>query len=108
MRLAVSCASGIHWRRLRYLDPADERIDWWSEWDRLLDERGHRLVRCSYPAAVDSGEFWIATVDSFVYPKPTTHAVVMKGRKLHYDSAQKKRKRAPTALRSNPMLILPT
>lgn len=107
MRLAVSCASGIHWRRLRFIDPSDDNVAFWYEWDRLLAERGHRLVRTTRHAAEDSGHFWIATVDSFVFPRPTTHVIVMKGDRLHYDSAQKKRKRAPTVLRTNPMLILP-
>lgn len=107
MRLAVSCASGIHWRRLRFFDPADQNVEWWDEWDKLLAERGHRIYRTTRKAAEASGKFWIATVDSFVYPKPVTHCIVMKGGRLHYDSAQKKRKRAPTVLRANPMLILP-
>lgn len=107
MRLAVSCASGIHWRRLRFLDPEDYTISWWAEWDKLLAERGHRIHRTTRGEAEASGKFWIATVDSFVYPKPTTHCIVMKGKNLHYDSAEKKRQRAPFNLRANPMLILP-
>lgn len=107
MRLAVSCASGIHWRRLRYFDPIDYSISWWDEWDKLLAERGFAIRRVTREVAEASGEFWIATVDSFVYPKPTTHCVVMHGSRLHYDSAAKKRKRAPTVLRANPMLVLP-
>lgn len=107
MRLAVSCASGIHWRRLRFIDPADWDIDFWGEWQRLLDERGHHIQWASREGAEASGMFWIATVSSFVYPKPITHNVVMKGSKLYYDSALKKRKRAPTELRANPMLIVP-
>lgn len=107
MRLAVSCASGIHWRRLRFIDPADWNVAFWKEWETLLWERGHRIHRTTRESAEASGKFWIATVDSFVYPKPTTHCVVMQGGKLHYDSAAKKRKRAPTILRANPMLILP-
>lgn len=107
MRLAVSCASGIHWRRLRFIDPADWDVDFWGEWQTLLWERGHRIQRASREEAEASGKFWIATVASFVYPPPTPHCIVMQGGKLHYDPALKKRKRAPTALRSNPMLILP-
>lgn len=108
MRLAVSCASGIHWRRLRFIDPrCDSNADFWTAWERLLAERGHWIQRCERAEAEASGHYWIATVDSFVFPKPTTHVIVMKGGKLHYDSGRKKRKRAPTVLRSNPMLILP-
>lgn len=107
MRLAVSCASGIHWRRLRFIDPRDDGISFWGEWDWLLSERGHYIQRCSREEAEASGHYWIATVDSYVYPKPVTHVVVMKGNKLHYDSGRKKRQRAPRTLRSNPMLILP-
>src|SRR3954469_14933846 len=84
MRLAVSCASGIHYRRLRFLDPDDYGIDWWSEWDKLLAERGFKFVRMTRSAAEASGHYWLAPVDSFVYPKPVTHVVVMKGTKLHY------------------------
>lgn len=105
MRLAVSCASGIHWRRLRFFDPADQCVNWWREWDILLAERGYRIDRVTREQAEASGEFWIATVDSFVYPKPVTHVIVMKGKRLHYDSAQIKRQRAPRVLRANPMLI---
>jgi hypothetical protein len=105
MRLAVSCASGIHWRRLRFFDPADHNVNWWREWDTLLTERGYRIDRMTREQAEASGEFWLATVDSFVYPKPITHVVVMKGKRLHYDSAQIKRQRAPRVLRANPMLI---
>jgi len=105
MRLAVSCATGIHWRRLRFFDPADMGINWWAEWDKLLQERGFRIDRMTREDAEATGEFWLATVDSFVYPKPITHVVVMKGSRLHYDSAQIKRQRAPRVLRSNPMLI---
>lgn len=107
MRLAVSCASGIHWRRLRFLDPDDYSINWWGEWERLLNERGFTLKQTSRAAAERWGGYWLATVDSFVYPKPITHVIVMKGKKLHYDSAQVKRRRAPTALRANPLVILP-
>lgn len=107
MRLAVSCASGIHWRRLRFIDPADCGVAFWHEWEILLEERGHRIHRTTRKAAEASGKFWIATVDSFVYSKPSTHVVVMHGKKLYYDSAEKKRQRAPFNLRSNPMLILP-
>lgn len=106
MRLAVSCASGIHWRRLRFIDPTDDKIHFWGEWHELLHERGLMFVRMGRKEAEESGDYWIATVDSFVYPKPDTHVVVMKGNKLHYDSAQKKRKRAPTVLRGNPLLIV--
>lgn len=107
MRLTVSCASGIHWRRLRFFDPADYNIDWWGEWDKLLAERGFKLVRATRLDAEQSGRYWLAAVDSFVYPKPITHVVVMKGKKLHYDSAQIKRKRAPTVLRGNPLMVVP-
>lgn len=107
MRLAVSCASGIHWRRLRFLDPDDYSINWWEEWYKLLAERGHFIRLMSRQEAEEWGGYWIATVDSFVYPKPITHCIVMKGKKLHYDSAQIKRRRAPTKLRANPMAVLP-
>lgn len=106
MRLAVSCASGIHWRRLRFIDPNDYSINFAHEWDVLLWERGHYIQRASRAEAEASGHFWIATVDSFTIPG-ANHALVMKGDKLYYDSAQIKRKRAPTALRANPELVLP-
>lgn len=107
MRLAVSCVSGIHWRRLRFIDPADYSIPFWTEWEKLLKEREFVLKQTTRAAAERWGGYWIATVDSFVYPKPVTHVVVMKGKKLHYDSAQIKRKRAPTKLRANPLVVFP-
>jgi hypothetical protein len=107
MRLAVSCVTGIHWRRLRFIDPEDYSINFWVSWQELLGERGFILKHTTRRAAEDSGDLWIATVDSFVYPKPVTHVVVMKGKKLHYDSAQIKRKRAPTKLRANPIVVVP-
>src|SRR5512146_851296 len=96
MRLAVSCASGIHWRRLRFIDPDDYSINYWQEWDRLLAERDHRIMRATRAEAETSGRFWIACVDSFTLPSPAKHAIVMLGKKLYYDPAQIKRKRAPT------------
>lgn len=107
MRLAVSCVSGIHWRRLRFIDPADYKVAFWREWEKLLWERGFVLKHTTREAAEKWGGLWIATVDSFVYPKPVTHVVVMQGDKLYYDSAQIKRRRAPTKLRANPILVLP-
>lgn len=107
MRLAISCVSGIHWRRLRFIDPNDYSIAFWAEWEKLLNERGFTLKHTTRAAAERWGGFWIATVDSFVYPKPVKHVVVMKGKNLYYDSAQVKRKRAPTKLRANPLVVFP-
>jgi hypothetical protein len=106
MRLAISCVTGIHWRRLRFLDPNDYSINWWEEWDKLLRERGFHMYRTTRAEAEEWGGFWIAGVDSYVYPGKI-HSVVMKGKKLHYDSGQVKRKRAPTKLRDNPLVCVP-
>jgi hypothetical protein len=102
LRLAFSCATGVHWRRLRFIDCDN----FWPEWQKLARERGFNLELMTRNDAEHTtrAAFWIATVPSFSYPSPCTHAVVMKGSKLYYDSGRIKRKRAPTKLCANPIV----
>lgn len=105
LRLAFSCATGVHWRRLRRI----EGPNFWEEWKVLAEERGFELRLATRHDAehTTNWPFWIATVPSFSYPAPATHAIVMRGSKLYYDSGAIKRKRAPTKLCANPIVPIP-
>lgn len=115
MRLAFSCVTGIHPRRLRYISPEGEKF--WKEWRALALQRGYRLKRvfnveydplhglpdapvapCGpWPFADD--ELWIAGVPSFIH-YGGAHAVVMRGQQLYYDCSDVPRKRRPTRIES--------
>lgn len=115
MRLAFSCVTGIHPRRLRYISPEGEKF--WKEWRALALQCGYRLKRvfnveydplhglpnapvapCGpWPFADD--ELWIAGVPSFIH-YGDAHAVVMRGQQLYYDCSDVPRSRRPTRIES--------
>lgn len=120
MRMAFSCVTGIHPRRLRYLRPDDYPTGqaFWRDWRALAREKGFRLVRAfnsegaplrgrhgggnvapggPWPFADD--ELWIAGVPSF-HHYDGLHAVVMLGQQLHYDPSDLPRSRRPTRIES--------
>lgn len=114
MRMAFSCVTGIHPRRLRYIDPnaANEtRWHFWRNWRALAREHGWKLTRMfnfeyapleagpggPWPAKDD--ELWIAGVPSFIC-RGEAHAVVMCGQQLHFDSSDSPRRRRPTRIDS--------
>lgn len=107
LRLAYSAVTGIHPRRLRFIDPESPRVDFWREWEQLSYERGFRWLRCTREFAEEDPErLWIAVVPSMVNPHGT-HAIAMKGAKLYYDPGAIKRSRRPTKLAANPILPTP-
>ncbi len=108
MRQAVACVIGEHPIRLPYIDPYDDTIDFWLEWQKVCVRHNFLLGFADRETAEDSGHLWIATVPSLQLPKPATHAIVMRRNKLHFDSAQHRpRKRAPTKLCANPLVAVP-
>lgn len=105
-RMCFSCITGVHPRRLRYIDPSDERVPFWDDWRELAVEKGFLLTLMfsaeysdplherggPWPFAND--ELWMAGVPSKL-TRGGHHAVVMRGQELHYDCCDEPRVRRP-------------
>lgn len=112
-RAAFSCVTGVHPRRLRYIEPAAEQSDkeFWDAWRLLAYERGFSLEllgnyqgqplgrQHAAPWPFGDDEFWIRQVQSY-FADDWEHAVVMRGQKLHYDCSHRPRVRRPSRINS--------
>lgn len=111
MRQAFCCAAGLHPIRVNWIDPDDDDVDFWGEWEREFERCGFRLQRTTIARAEASGLFWIAGVPS-LRRRSRSHAIVMRGAKLHYDSnlacaPQYARRQRPKKHVANPIIPVP-
>jgi hypothetical protein len=84
-RQAFCCAAGLHPIRVKWIDPADDAIDFWGLWQQEFLNHGFRFRWATLSEAETSGLFWIAGVRSLHW-SGSSHAITMKGGALHYDS----------------------
>lgn len=103
MRMAFSCVTGVHPRRLRFIDPRDDNCHFWDQWRALALRHGYELDLMfnfedsgglKHPWPVDDDQLWIAGVQGF-HDKYASHGIVMRGQRLHYDPSSLPRTQRP-------------
>lgn len=97
MRQAFACAAGVHPIRINWIEPNPGTRSWdefWELWCAEFSRHGFTLMSGPVEDIEDyvDGGYWIAIVPSKV-KRRGTHAVTMRGSKLHYDSAHRRKRR---------------
>lgn len=83
-----ACVASILDLKNNIILPNKHGIDWFSSWCNFLKKYG---LRISYGTNCWKDGYWIASVPSLNYPKPLSHAIIMRGTKVYFDPSTKKK-----------------